>query len=351
MISLLILGLLLLPFLLIGGGLALFWKRKRRAVLRWSGILYLLAIISVFFGISPYLVAWAITQAGTRPPDRLLTDTPGDYQVSYEDVVFESQDALQLRGWFLPPADEKPVLICTHGLFRNRVELLQRVVPLCKAGYGALLYDSRSHGASARGTVSLGYHERKDVLGAIRYVESRYSNLRGIPSIVLMGVSMGAVASLEAAAETDRYSALILDSPFWSFRQTVVDHSWLMLKMPRIPFSSLVLFWFGRMAGFDPDQVESCKAIRNAKPVPLLLIASKGDRRIPYQVANSLFAESKAVVKRIKIFGEDVPHGAAARMHSQEYSATLMRFLDAAFDEKTSGSSNRGSNAAANFPK
>jgi alpha-beta hydrolase superfamily lysophospholipase len=328
MISLIFLGLLLVPFLAIGGGMALFWKGKRRSILRWSALSYLVTAILLFFGVAPYLAAWAITQASTRPPDRRLTDTPADYQLPFEEVSFESTDSLSLSGWFIPPTGKEAVLIGTHGLFRNRIELLARSAPLCREGYGALLYDSRSHGSSARGLVSLGYHERNDILGAIRYIENRFAPEP--PRIVLMGVSMGAVTTLEAAAESDGYAAIILDSPFAGFSQTIEDHSWLLLGMPRFPFASLVEFWFGRLAGFDPAELDSCAALKKARSVPLLVIASQGDRRIPSAVSGRLYEDSRSPVKRLKIFGADVPHGASARLHPEEYGALLMEFLDEA---------------------
>jgi alpha-beta hydrolase superfamily lysophospholipase len=299
--------------------------------------------------VGPYLVAWAITQASTRPQDRRLTDTPADYQLPFEEITFDSKDSLRLSGWFMPPSGKEAVLIGTHGLFRNRIELLARTAPLCKAGYGALLYDSRSHGSSAEGIVSLGYHERQDVLGAIHYVESRFSP--NPPRIILMGVSMGAVTTLAAAAESKSYSAMILDSPFAGFNQTIADHSWLILRMPRFPFAFLVQFWSKRLAGFDPGELESRAALGKAKSVPLLMIASKGDRRIPSRVSSTLFQESRSSLKRLKIFGEDVPHGASARLYPEEYSGIVMDFLSEALTAEQGDPANPDTNEAAGYPR
>jgi pimeloyl-ACP methyl ester carboxylesterase len=333
MITLILLALLLLPFVLVGGILAFFWKSRRRAVLLCSAYSYAVVALVVLFGAGPYVVARLVTHSGSRPIDKRLKSTPADYRVPYEDVVFEARDAVKLSGWFVPPTSRRVVLICTHGLFRNRVELLDRIMPLAHDGYGAMLYDSRSHGSSDQSIVSLGYYERNDVLGAIEYVHRRYQDAVDMPGIVLMGVSMGAVATLEAAAESRDYNALILDSPFSGLRETIVDHSWLLFKLPRYPFPSLFLFWFQRIAGFDPGRVDSHKALQRARPVPLLLIASQGDERIRSQVAQALYNESKAPIKRIEVFGTDVPHGAAARLHPAEYSAILRSFLEEALGE------------------
>ncbi len=200
MFLLFVLAALLIPILLAGGVLALFWRRKRRAIARWCATAYGALVAVLLVGIGPYLLAWALVHAGTRPPDRALKETPGTYGVIFEDLVFESRDSVRLSGWFIPPSGRNAVIICTHGLFRNRVETLSRIVPLARTGYGALLYDARSHGSSDKARVSLGYFEKNDVLGAVDYVKRRYQDSFDGPSIVLLGVSMGAVATLEAAA-------------------------------------------------------------------------------------------------------------------------------------------------------
>ncbi len=355
MTTLILLAILLVPCALVGGILAFFWKTRRLAILRWSAVSYLILVLLVLFGAGPWVIARLLTHAGSRPIDRQLKSTPADFKVPYEDVVFEARDSVRLSGWFVPPTTKKAVIICTHGLFRNRVEMLDRMMPLAREGYGALLYDSRSHGASDQSIVSLGFYERNDVLGAIQYIHRRYQDSVDAPGIVLMGVSMGAVAVLEAAAESKDYSALILDSPFSNLRETIVDHTWLFFKLPRYPFPSLFLLWFQRMAGFDPSRVDSHKAIQRVQPVPLLIIASEGDVRIRPNVARELYGESKAPLKKIEVFGKDVPHGAAARMHPAEYSALFKDFLERALGDAAGSSTGQSgvispSEAAGSLP-
>src|SRR5262249_1430107 len=330
MFTLIVLGLLLLPFLIVGGGLGLFWRRKRRAIWRWSGMLYLLAALLLLFVIGPYLMARFIVRAKSRAPDLLLNETPADFNITYEDIEFDAMDSLNLKGWFVPPSRKNAILICTHGLFRTRVEMLSRAMAVAQAGYGVLLYDSRSPGTSDKGIVSLGYFERNDVLGAVRYIETRYPDRASRPKIVLMGISMGAVATLEAAAQSKDYSALILDSPFSSFSETIGDHAWLFLRLPRFPFTPSFLLWFRWLAGFDPRLVNSHQAMSRVQPVPLLLISSEGDRRIGSGVARSLYQESRSKMKKLEVFGPDVGHGAAARLHPEAYASLLLNFLAAA---------------------
>ncbi len=330
MITLALLAILLLPFLLTGALLARFSRINRRALIGWCAVIYLAAAIVVLFGIGPYLAAWTIVHAGTRPQDRSLKDTPGRHGIAYEDVSFNAADGLKLSGWFIPPTSRNAILICTHGLFRNRIEMLERIVPVVRAGYGALLYDTRSHGSSDSGLISLGYHERNDVLGAIEYVKRRYQDSADHPQIVLMGVSMGADSTLEAAAESSDYAAIVLDSPFLNIRETVARHSWLLLRLPGFPFDSLFLFWLERVAKFDPSRMNAEKALARIQPVPLLIIASEGDNRMGTVAARTLHDDAKSRLKILKIYGKEVGHGAAARIYPAQYSALILQFLEIA---------------------
>ena len=331
MFVLMVLGAVLLLFAVLGGGLALFWKSKRKKILRRTGIAYLVVVPIILLGVGPFWMARFVTRAGTRPPDMRLKDTPADSGVPFESVQFQATDGLTLSGWWIAPTQKNVVVLLSHGLFRNRVEMLSRAVALAKAGYGALLYDSRNHGTSQKGVVSLGFYEAQDVLGGMAYIRTRSgSSAAAPPRIVLMGVSMGAVATLRAASESNGYAALILDSPFASIRETIVDHAWLFFKLPRFTFPPFFLFWFQRFAGFDVDEVNSHRAMTRVQPVPLLMISSQGDRRMRPEVARQLFEEFRSPVKKIEIFGQDAGHGASARLHPEQYAALIVGFLDKA---------------------
>ncbi len=335
MLSLIFLGILFIPFALVGG-LALFWKSKRRLILRWTLFSYLGAIPIFFLVVGPYAMARILTHAGSRPLDLRLRETPADYGVNFESIAFESRDGLHLNGWWIPPTTKDGVLICTHGLFRTRVEMLSRAIVAAKSGYGVLLYDSRSHGKSEKGVVSLGCHEASDVLGAIQYVHNRYEG-HPAPKLVLMGISMGAVTTLLAAAQSSDYVAIVVDSPFSSIEETVVDHTWLFFKLPRYPFTPLFLYWFSKFSGCDPRLTDSHLALKHLLPVPMLFIGSEGDRRIGPDVARHLYQESDSPSKHIKIFGKDVGHGAAYRLHPDDYAAVLVDFLDHTLANGASG--------------
>ena len=64
-----------------------------------------------------------------------------------------------------------------------------------------LLFDFRGHGDSDGHTISLGRHERLDVLAAVHYL--RAQRAEQARTVMGLGISMGASALTHAAAEIE----------------------------------------------------------------------------------------------------------------------------------------------------
>jgi pimeloyl-ACP methyl ester carboxylesterase len=106
---------------------------------------------------------------------------------------------------------------------------------------------------------------------------------------LLMGVSMGAVAVLRAAAEERDVRAVVVEAPFDTYRNTVAHHARLLFHLPRgfplIPLTIAVAEW---RAGFDADDVDAVDAARHAHGA-LLAIVDGGDPRMPVEVVRRVF--------------------------------------------------------------
>jgi pimeloyl-ACP methyl ester carboxylesterase len=73
------------------------------------------------------------------------------------DVEFESHGAT-LCGWFVPFEQRRGVIVLLHGVRGNRLQMVGRPRFLHRAGYSALLYDSRAHGESGGDAIT--FHVR-----------------------------------------------------------------------------------------------------------------------------------------------------------------------------------------------
>lgn len=302
-------------------------RRWWRILKRLLMALIVLAIILIY-GVLPYGLARLVTGAGTRPADRQLTETPKTFGAEFQDIEFYTEDKVKISGWLLPSRDKQATIIFSHGMFRSRRELLERAIALWKLGYGALLYDSRNHGASAEALVSLGYHERLDAEAAVRYMQEQV--VSG-DRIILYGISMGAVTALLAAAETPKVAAVIADSAFLSFEDTTSHHVRVFLRLPAFPLANELRYFIERRANFDGAKLNALEAVKSIR-MPVLFISGINDKRMPPQVTQTLYNAAASQQKDLLIVegAETSIHGHAYQAAPQEYIERISQFLDAA---------------------
>jgi hypothetical protein len=150
--------------------------------------------------------------------------TPSEDGLRYEDVVFPSTDGVPLEGWFIPAEGSDKLVVANHPMYFNRSGMPTHLEPwksvwapsgndvevdfipdyriLHDAGYNVLTYDLRSHGLSGTGNggvASSGTFEARDVLGSLRYVQSR-EDTRGM-TVGLFSRCLGFNATLYAMTE------------------------------------------------------------------------------------------------------------------------------------------------------
>lgn len=300
-------------------------KKKRGLVfriLKWVGLTILVAAVVLVFVVLPYWVADRVTSVGTRPRDRALTATPADEGVDFEEVSFTSSDGVLLRGWYLGGGDQGVSIVCAHGLFRSRREVMDRGVWFRERGYNVLLMDSRRHGESGGERVTLGYKERLDVEAGIDFMKAREPEDR----IILFGVSMGAAASLLAAAERPDVEAVISDSSFLNLEQVVTAYLDLLVGLPRFPLGDMLLFFMEQLGGFQKEDLNLEEAVRRIGDRPILFIGGSEDRQVPPDVQRKLYGAAESKLSDLLIV-EGAGHGAAYRTDPDAYRKAVADFL------------------------
>ena len=182
----------------------------------------LLAVVVVGVFLSYLGISCFVADRLTRPERHPITSNPGDLGLAYGSVEFESaEDGLTLRGWWIPSQESDPAIVLVHGRSSNRSGfnpqpgtpggLLVQAKGIVERGYSVLSFDLRGHGESDGDRYSLGPLERRDVRGAIAYVQSR-----DIPAsrIGLLCHSMGAATCQLSAAEVPDLAGVVADSSY-----------------------------------------------------------------------------------------------------------------------------------------
>ncbi|HXG94257.1 MAG TPA: alpha/beta hydrolase [Blastocatellia bacterium] len=306
--------------------------RRWLRILKRVVISLVIILIILVYGVFPYWFAVQVTNARTRSSDLRFTETPADYGAQFRDVQFTTSDGVRISGWLMPSGDKHATIIFSHGLFRSRRELLERAARLWQLGYGALVYDSRNHGASGPARVSLGYNERLDAEAAVRFLREEIDSS---DRIVLFGISMGATAALLAAAETEEVAAVISDSSFLTFEDTAAHHVRLFLHLPAFPMANLVRFYVCQRADFDGSKLNALDAVRRLGERPAMFIAAAHDARMPPEIARKLYEASASHKRDLLIVDgpESDIHGHAFQSDKETYINRVAQFLESALQE------------------
>jgi len=295
------------------------WRVFRR-VLILLGVLAL----ALFFGVVPWFFTHIVTRGRFHYPDPNDGKAPVSYGLPSRWVEFQSTDGIPLKGWYVPAnGPARGTIIYCHGLNRTRIEMLPRAQWGHALGYNGLLFDFRHHGQSGGDLTTLGYQERHDVLGAVRWV-GQEGKTTG--PVVVWGVSMGAAAALMAAADSPDIAAVISDSSFRSFTDTVKYHLRLFLHLPAFPIAYEVIYWSAWRGGFRAADFDLERAVERIGNRPLLFIGVTGDRRMPPSIAEALYAHATSPSKRLVILPGN-RHGEGFNQAREPYQKAVKDFL------------------------
>lgn len=304
-------------------------------MLRWKNVIALVIGLTVLMGLGVYGIAWYTVIRMTRCTRVPIEGSLADFGQPYEDVTFPARtDALALRGWYLPADFHGPLyrgnraIIMVHGKDGNRTGHLEKMIPmmvdLSHQGFHVLAYDSRCRGESEGNFNSLGYFERRDVLGAVDYLKSRGF---APSSIGVLGSSMGAATALISAAESTDIAAVVADSSFADLRSTL---DVLLPKESGLPsfFNGSCYQMIQLLRGFDIDAVSPKRAVTNISLRPVLLIHGKADHVVPVDNAYLLYGASNKA--HTDLWVVDVAnHTPIYAKMPKEYVARVARFFDA----------------------
>ena len=219
-------------------------------------------------------------------PLRLLLEEPIPPDISVEDVHFPSRDGIRLHGLYMVGRPGHPVLLLCHGYFKSVAEPFELACELNRLGYQVLLIDFRACGLSDGRFTTLGYREVLDLLGAVDYLRARL----GDPAIGVLGISMGAVAAIMAAAECPDIEALVVDSAYADLESAIGKKLADFLRLPFLVPLGWVSIRLGEwISQGNMAAVRAVDYVDRLAPRPLLLIYGEMDDYLPSDHRQRLF--------------------------------------------------------------
>ncbi len=311
------------------------------SVFRWiiAGGVILLTV--AYLGFSAY-VASTLTK-----PQRTIDTAkynPGVYGLEYEEITIPARtDGVQIAAWYIPSERNKKSIILVHGYNNSRTngfvdEFVSFASKLHDAGFSVMMIDLRGHGQSADARSTFGIKERRDVLGAVDWLEGRgYQPGK----IGVLGYSLGAGSVIGAAAEEPDIGAVWVDSLFADIKPVLEKGVTPAVGLPQI-FIPGVEAMVRLIYGYDITASRPIEEIGKIAPRPIFLAHCQQDKLIPISNMDQLLAVAQNVQAWV-ISNCDIHtattqpagfpeafnnHAIGYYLHPQEYTQKVIEFFD-----------------------
>ncbi len=295
-------------------------KRNRRY---WRNLGLFTLICVIFGGLflqyvgHPYYLAYGHSHPNPQP---LCCTTPADQGLVYEDVVFPTQDGLNLSGWYIPSSNEAAIILL-HGIASNRMMMLDLAEVIANRGYGVLLMDLRAHGDSEGDVYPFGGPEAEDVRAAVVYLQQNRDDIDP-ERIGIAGWSLGAQTAIMGAYAIPDIKAIVADGPGattfsdWPPPKTVEEWYYL-------PYDFFYYRFLRRHTGVtDPISLKEALTEMDARPI---LFISSGVSTEQHRV-EYLFEAAQEPKQLWQI--PEANHIGSFQLLPQEYEAKVVNFFD-----------------------
>lgn len=241
-----------------------------------------------------------------------------------ETVEFPLPSGSPLRGWWVPGQPGGGVVVLMHGVWENRLRMVQRARVLSGQGFAVLLFDLQAHGESPGRRITFGHLEGLDAAAAVRFVRDRLPGER----VGAIGVSLGGAAAL-LGPEPLPVDALVLEAVYPSIDAALANRLRAGLGPVAGPPLTPVLaplfeLLLPPVLGVTPGDLRPIDRIGEAR-APVLVASGTLDDRTPLAEARALF-ERAPEPKRFWA-AEGAGHVDLERHDPDEYWRNVLPFL------------------------
>jgi fermentation-respiration switch protein FrsA (DUF1100 family) len=242
-------------------------------------LLYVGVILLVAYGV------WGVVLYIMQPkflysPVREVSYTPGELELDFEDVVFRSDDGLQLSGWYVPAQNSEFTVLFCHGNGGNMMHRLDSINIFHDLGLNCFVFDYRGYGDSQGKPSEEGTY--LDAGAAYKWLTEEKKTPP--ENMIIFGRSLGGSIAAKLASEVNA-GALAVESTFTSYADIGKKF------YPYMPVRS-----FARFAYRTIDFIGNVNC-------PVMLIYSRNDEVVPFEFGQELCEAANEPKEFVEIFG------------------------------------------------
>jgi hypothetical protein len=227
--------------------------------------------------------------------------TPADWGLEYEDVTLDTQDGVQLHGWYIPNRESEQVMLFFHGNAGNISHRRDSIELFHHLGLNVFIIDYRGFGESEGKPGEQGLY--KDAVAAWHYLTEE----KGFDpdDVVIFGRSLGGAVAAKLAAGVEA-RGLILESTMSSAR----DFARAVFKI----LSRLVV------VRYEFNTAQLVKSVH----YPVLVLHSPEDEIMPFHLGEKIYDLANQPKHFVRMRGD---HNNGFLLSQPEYEQELDRWL------------------------
>lgn len=241
-----------------------------------------------------------------------------------QELSIHSPFGYPLRALYFPIQGSQKTVIISHGITWNLYGMVQYMPMFRKRGFNVLIYDLRNHGRSGGKNTTFGFYEKQDLKAVFDWA---LAQLGPEGRVGTMGVSLGAVTSIQHAAIDPRVAFVIPDCPFSDLVRLFTCRLRLEYRLPPFPLLNLGNFWSRLLTGMSFGEVSLLDDMQKIT-APVFLVHTRQDDYIPCEMALELYEHKQQGYRKLWL----APNGAHAEAYWKnrtEYEQQLGDFLTA----------------------
>ena len=234
------------------------------------------------------LLHWGIRKGLAAP--RVANDSsPAALGLKADEVRIATANARQLHAWLIRAPEQgrpQPAVVVVHGWGGNAALMLPLARPLHEAGFAALFFDTRCHGASDDDSFTSLPRFAEDAEHAFAWLAAQ----PGIDPqrIALLGHSVGAGAVLFAASRTPLVAAVVSVAAF-SHPAAMMRRLLAAKRLPERPLGRYILDYVQKTIGYRFDDIAPLTTLARIRR-PVLLVHGEDDEVVPIDEARQIYA-------------------------------------------------------------
>jgi len=277
----------------------------------WKLLIGIPAVILVAYTLTSTYI-WARQAHFIFRPERIISKTPAEYHLPFEDVYVKVNDGNsndeRIHAWWIPadnPSDR--YLLYLHGSALNIAANISHARRFQRMGFSVFLVSYRGYGKSD-GTFPTEAQVYADAQAAWTHLVEQ----KGIDpkAIFIYGHSLGGAVAIQLAVDNPAAGGLIVEAAFTS----IADMARRIPKYRIFPLELIV-----------HERFDSIEKVSRLQP-PVLYIHGTDDQLVPPEMSSELYNRT-ASSKQLKL----IPgggHNNSAAVGGDEYLQAVKNFID-----------------------